>query len=1341
MYNKKALAKTFLSVALAVTLAFPTVSPVLSGNTAVIAQAKGIVESKGILKEASVKINDLGFGQYLSIVLEDGVNFEECKFQVDGIDIHPTRVSDTGSVSKWEIVHLNHKDLTVEYKGQKQTVTFNKKGDGSSFTEKTDKVKPKWVWSSGVISVFDYHAGSYDSLGNQIKMPRKTTFDVLNSTETQKEIIPYYVEEAVLEDAFNGGPKVTIKFALSTEKAKEWFNKISYVARMANPVQSKVYDSKLKYKTTFENYTDKKGVVHLNGIIEIEKGQMALRSYGMNYIRIISDQDAVSIPVEIVVAKEPKLIITGGITNPRVGEDFRFKVEGINQGTTLQKDFIRKAVLKRPVTDGNDKQDTITIDTSVEAGQIALIGDILRLSGDKLLTKAGWYELEIGFTGYKTVKKRFEIREKKQNNTAGSNNEKPGSSSNGGVNGGNSSSGGSSSNGGNVSNGGSFGGGSSSGGSSSGGTSGGGSFGGGSSSGGTSGGGSFGGGSSNGGSAAGAKTAFDTKSKKTEEFVLNEEKTPLSYAPVKTAKVAVLKVTSKASMKKAVTKDVKKVFGDVKNIKLKDLLTYIYKADSKKNQKNAEKLSDTALQKRVKQFILKIKLFSEKELSAKALDKRLTEKEVQKILNQYVELKAKTKMVKGKVVKIHALSGSTFKSINIYKNGSNGSSGGAGGYAGTLSTQGEFLFNYDMLVNALILKERDLGNSYSDRIAKMFMLELTEHRAIFTDNNNLYHFGKFITAVSDSKSEGKYLDYDTYRGEASDEDKLKNSANQLTVVLETGTLGGKFFQGLSGNPSVFGAELPKIGRVTVKEGEDLKIDLKDEEYVRYIKEFSPYTVNTDAFIQTKDYGITRNGRILTMPANKVLEAVSNAASDATGKRSFYINITARGYERLRIDVDVLPKDNSGQQPPVQDPEQPNNPANPGQNQGNNQSSKFTGTFSKKASLGREYYQLDLLKDNKKDDTYMKAITGVKVNETALQKIGYTIKDNQFTVGETDAYIKMQLSSELIKKGKVELLIEATGYPTLKCTVDLNDKKQQNVNLVSDTTGNNGSGNTNPSPQDPTPQPQDPNPNAGSSINPLNNVKTEWSKNIFNDTYKLQLGRNNGADDAYLKAITETIMANQTSLKKIKSYETFADNQFKVRETEGYVEMKLDENLLKQEKIVFSIKATNYPTIKCTVDLKTNKVDIVSDNEAGSGNTGDTGVPNNGGNNSGSGNSQGTIPSTPTFPFTPVLTTEKDPYLPTRNYYILTLNSSSNEALKSFIDAVELVKINDDKKLEKANYLSTGKYMLDSTKGSIEFMLPDGVSGTQKINLTVTLKDGKNVVFELDFTNMTATVNQ
>lgn len=886
MYNRRLLPKVFLSIVLAITMVFPSVTPVLGLKPVIEAKAEN--ESDSILQTAYVRLNDLGFANYLSIVLAQGVEFDQCIFEVDGERIFPTKVSDTGSVSKWELFDYSNRALTVHYQGGSRTVVFNESGVGMKPQTYSGTVQPKWIWSSGTANFFDYHISSYDASGNEMKSPSKTTFDVLNSTVKEKEEVAYFVKEAILEEPYKGGPALEIKFQLKTDEAKSWFSGINYVARMANPSQSKGLDEQLSFDPKLEvKFSHGSNV----GFLKINPGQIPLRHTGMNYIRIISGTDAVVIPVEIIDAKAPTLTFTGTVTNPRVGEDFKFRINGANQGLVLQNDFIKVAKLKRPIADGSRVQETVNL----KFGEIGLIGYLLNIDG-KMLDKAGWYELELRFAGYKPVKKVFEILPaKKLPNTQQNNN-----SNTSGDNAASSSttpgtaSGTTSENSSNANS-------SASSGSSAGSSYSGGGFAGGSS-------------VSTGNPGTGIATASATvgeenkeklntapeDTKKEAEVTIQENETPMTYAPVKTSKVKVVRSASEKSMKKAVVKDVKKVFGDDSNIRLQDLLIYFYKADSRKNQKLAEKLSQKELDKKVLAHMIKLGILDKKAMSRTALNKQLSKKEVQKLLEKFVKAKANKKTTLNKATKIHALGGaSVVPKINIGK-GDSSSSDGADASVGTLSIQAECIFDYDMLVNALLLKELGLGNMYSDKIADLFETGLTEHRAIFDEGSKLYDFGKYVDFYKQQKYENIYVNYNRYTRLATGEDMLPGSAYQLRVVLDNGSLGGHLFGGMSGNPDIFGGKLPEITSVTIRRGEDLSFDLKDETFVSNIKIPQGLMVNRE-YYSTDNYGIGLNGTRITMPAGEI----SRLLAKPEGGNSFYINIKADKYNAMKVQVTVI----------------------------------------------------------------------------------------------------------------------------------------------------------------------------------------------------------------------------------------------------------------------------------------------------------------------------------------------------------------------------------------------------------------------------------------------------
>ena len=71
-----------------------------------------------LVKEAQTKVLDLGYAQYLVVAFEEGYDVENCSVAVDGVDITGamTKVTDDGSIVKWELTGLNPAKLVVTKK-------------------------------------------------------------------------------------------------------------------------------------------------------------------------------------------------------------------------------------------------------------------------------------------------------------------------------------------------------------------------------------------------------------------------------------------------------------------------------------------------------------------------------------------------------------------------------------------------------------------------------------------------------------------------------------------------------------------------------------------------------------------------------------------------------------------------------------------------------------------------------------------------------------------------------------------------------------------------------------------------------------------------------------------------------------------------------------------------------------------------------------------------------------------------------------------------------------------------------------------------------------------------
>ena len=226
--------------------------------------------------------------------------------------------------------------------------------------------------------------------------------------------------------------------------------------------------------------------------------------------------------------------------------------------------------------------------------------------------------------------------------------------------------------------------------------------------------------------------------------------------------------------------------------------------------------------------------------------------------------------------------------------------------------------------------------------------------------------------------------------------------------------------------------------------------------MKHILQYYAFTVNTYMNIQTKDYGIRVNGTTLTMPADKVLEAIEKATVGENGKKSFFITIQAKGYERLRIDVDVLPKNEvEPQKPEPPKPEQPKpnpNPENPTpkpenptpENPAPEQPAptpdlNFSPVLTKDFFDNNKYVlELDSAK-NGSLESFIKAIDSVEANGQKLEYSSFINGDNQYNSNFTDGSIKFTLSAELMKTNKIELKIKTKDNQVVTFELNLEEK--------------------------------------------------------------------------------------------------------------------------------------------------------------------------------------------------------------------------------------------------------------------------------------------------------------
>lgn len=365
-------------------------------------------EPKAVLvKEAQTKVVDLGYAQYLVVAFEEGYDVENCSVAVDGVDITRalTKVTDDGSIVKWELTGLNPAKLVVTQKDDQKTqdiVLSDNKNPGKPVVKSQ---KPMYFLTHAAIPTWDYHLGNYDEEGNARVDLKKTTFDL---KETAKENVKYHAPDAELskdEDADNlygVSGSAEILFNYKTQAEKDWFDAIADEGALAL-LSGDERMSTLNDQLTYTKDTTEHGG-NVVGRITIPLGQSNFYSNGRYKVRIRSNGNKTLIAsIHVVNAQAPSMKIseTGVI---RSGMNVHFQVENMVYGITVP---IEMVTLKTP--SGEVKTLEKITDWYLIGDTFVLYNDVNAESGRNNIEQPGVYTLTVYANGFKTMSKSFTV--------------------------------------------------------------------------------------------------------------------------------------------------------------------------------------------------------------------------------------------------------------------------------------------------------------------------------------------------------------------------------------------------------------------------------------------------------------------------------------------------------------------------------------------------------------------------------------------------------------------------------------------------------------------------------------------------------------------------------------------------------------------------------------------------------------------------------------------------------------------------------------------------------------------------------------------------------------------
>ena len=321
-----------------------------------------------------------------------------------------TKVTDDGSIAKWELTGLNPAKLEVISNAdtsKTQAVTLSGKAPTTPTVQ--TNTAPSYILTHGAIPVWDYHLTNYDVNGQVRITPSKTTFGV----DAVTSATPSYSPDAELkQDEAAGNPyhvsgAVEILFHYSTPEQKAWFDGIPATGALAlldyNETNSVRNDRLLYEKSENEHHGNPVGV------LTIQLGQSNFFSNGRYNVRVKSDGGKTVIaPIHVVNEKAPSLQVsgTGAIKS---GQKLNFTVKDMTYAITNPIETVK-------LTDPTGAARTLEYITDWY-----LIGDLFVLySGDiyendsikdtvNNIPYNGEYTMTVYSNGFKPMEKAFTV--------------------------------------------------------------------------------------------------------------------------------------------------------------------------------------------------------------------------------------------------------------------------------------------------------------------------------------------------------------------------------------------------------------------------------------------------------------------------------------------------------------------------------------------------------------------------------------------------------------------------------------------------------------------------------------------------------------------------------------------------------------------------------------------------------------------------------------------------------------------------------------------------------------------------------------------------------------------
>lgn len=355
-----------------------------------------------IINAETTKLVDLGWSQYVTVQFTKGHTLDNTILTIDGTDVTSafTRVTDDGSIVKWEITDLNPAQLVATSGGESQSVTLsNNANPAKPEAVKAGDSAPEFMLAHGSLSYWDFYLTNYDDKGQPRVDPIKTTFNL--SGKVASDVPAFYSADAELTEGATPGQisgQVVIEFAQDSDADKEWFAAVP--ENTAKTVQLVAYNDNKNVLNVNLSYTKND-----DGTITIALGQTNFMSNGRYYVRVNpTNHDSALVPIHVVNAVAPTLQLDGDGSYSS-GENAHFKILNMTYGITNP---TYAAELTRP--DGKTVELEMIRDWYQIGDSFILYNDVNAENGRNNIPYNGQYTLTVHSNGFKDMSITFTVK-------------------------------------------------------------------------------------------------------------------------------------------------------------------------------------------------------------------------------------------------------------------------------------------------------------------------------------------------------------------------------------------------------------------------------------------------------------------------------------------------------------------------------------------------------------------------------------------------------------------------------------------------------------------------------------------------------------------------------------------------------------------------------------------------------------------------------------------------------------------------------------------------------------------------------------------------------------------